>query len=109
MTQEGETDDYTAADHLQQIISHTNKDIINCFLVNSGRLTSDLLSNYAQQKSFPVLFDRKRLRKMGVSIYEADVIDRTDYLRHNPYKTAREIIRIYNKRRKKWLGLRNRF
>ncbi|MCF7894903.1 MAG: YvcK family protein [Candidatus Omnitrophica bacterium] len=109
MTQEGETDDYTAADHLQQIISHTNKDIINCFLVNSGRLTSDLLSNYAQQKSFPVLFDRKRLRKMGVSIYEADVIDRIDYLRHNPYKTAREIIRIYNKRRKKWLGLRNRF
>lgn len=109
MTQEGETDDYTAADHLQQIISHTNKDIINCFLVNSGRLTSDLLSNYAKQKSFPVLFDRKRLRKMGVSIYEADVIDRADHLRHNPYKTAREIIRIYNKRRKKWLGLRNRF
>ncbi|MCF7887031.1 MAG: YvcK family protein [Candidatus Omnitrophica bacterium] len=109
MTQEGETDDYTAADHLQQIISHTNKDIINCFLVNSGRLTSDLLSNYAQQKSFPVLFDRKRLRKMGVSIYEADVINRIDHLRHNPYKTAREIIRIYNKRRKKWLGLRNRF
>ncbi|MFO8053521.1 MAG: YvcK family protein [Candidatus Omnitrophota bacterium] len=109
MTQEGETDDYTAADHLRQIISHTNRNIINCCLVNSGRLTSDLLSKYAQQKSFPVLFDRQKIRKMGVSVYEANVINRTDYLRHNPYKTAREIIRIYNKRRKKWLGLRNKF
>ncbi len=109
MTQEGETDDYTAADHLKQIISHTNKNIVNCCLVNSGRLTSELLSKYAQQKSFPVLFDRDRLRKMGISPYEADVINRIDYLRHDSCKTAREIIRIYNKRRKKWLGLRNRF
>ncbi len=109
MTQEGETDNYTAADHPKQIIAHTNKNIVNSCIVNSGRLNSNLLSKYAEQKSFPVVFDRGRLKSMGISVYESDVIDRTNYLRHNPQKTAREIIRIYNKRRKKWLGLRNRF
>ncbi len=108
MTQEGETDSYTASDHLEKIVSHTKKNLINCFLINSGRLTSDLLTKYASQKSFPVLFDRGKLRGMGVSVYEADIINRTNYIRHDPYKTAREVIRIYNKRRKKWLGLRNK-
>lgn len=107
MTQEGETDNYTASDHLEKIISHTNKNLINCCLVNSGRLTSDLLARYAKQKSFPVLFDRIRLKKMGVFIHEADVINRTNYIRHDPHKTAREIICAYNKRRKRWLSSRN--
>lgn len=108
MTQEGETDNYTASDHLEKIIGHTSKNVINCCLVNSGRLTSDLLAKYAREKSFPVLFDYKRLRKMGVFVHEADIINRSNYIRHDPYKTAREVMKVYNKRKKKWFGLKNK-
>lgn len=108
MTQEGETDNYTASDHLRKIIAHTHKNLINCCLVNSGRFSSELLTKYAKQNSFPVLFDHSRLKKMGVSVYEADIINRENYIRHDSFKTAREVIRIYNKRGKKWLGLRNK-
>ncbi|GAF90046.1 unnamed protein product, partial [marine sediment metagenome] len=80
MTQAGETDGFTASDHLEMIISHTKKNVINCCLVNSGRLKYHLLIKYAQEGSFPVIFDRERLKKMGMSVFEADVVSRSNYL-----------------------------
>lgn len=105
MSQNGETDGYTAADHVNMIISHTKKNIINCCLVNSGRLEYNLLFKYAQEKSFPVMFDRARLRNMGILVFEADVVSKFNYLRHDSANTAREVIRIYNGWKKKWKRL----
>lgn len=107
MTQHGETDGFTAADHFEVIKSHTHFNIINTCLVNSGRLEYKLLLKYAQEKSFPVIFDRERLRKMGVSVFEADVVSRDNYLRHNSEKIAKEVISIYNLWKKKWKRLKS--
>ncbi len=108
MTQHGETDSFTASDHLKKIIEHTNKKVVNCCLVNSGRLKYNLLVKYAQEKSFPAIFDRERFKKMGIAVFESDVVSRSNYLRHDSKKTAREIINIYNNNRKKWKELKNR-
>lgn len=102
MTQHGETDGFTAFDHLNMIISHASRNIINCCLVNSGRLKYGLLLNYAKEKSFPVLFDRERFRKVGVSVFEDDVVSQSNYLRHDPHKAARAVMNIYNDKRKRW-------
>lgn len=96
MTQTGETDGFTAADHIQTLITHTAERIVNCCLVNSGRLLPKLLFKYANEHSFPVIFDRERLRKMGINVFEGDVVSKHDYLRHNSDKVAKEIINIYN-------------
>ena len=104
MTQHGETDGFTAYDHLNMIIYHTKKDIINCCLVNSGRLKTGLLVKYAQEKSFPIIFDREKFKRMKISIFEGDVISRINYLRHDSYKTAKSIINIYNHSKNKWQG-----
>lgn len=105
MTQHGETDGFTAADHLRMITSHTDRRIVNCCLVNSGRLEYRLLIKYAEEKSFPVIFDRGRLRNMGVSVFEADIVSRSDYLRHDAKRTAREVMNIYNYWKKRWKKL----
>jgi uncharacterized cofD-like protein len=102
MTQHGETDGFTAADHLQEIFSHTKRNVVNCCLVNSGRLEYRLLLKYAQEKSFPVIFDRERLKRMKVLVFEADIVSRTNYLRHDSKKTAKEIMNIYNYWKKRW-------
>ena len=96
MTQYGETDGFTAADHVDVLISHTSKNILNCCLVNCGRLEPKLLVKYAQEKSFPVIPDTKRLRMMGINVFEEDVVSRTNYLRHDPQKIAKKILSIYN-------------
>ena len=103
MSQPGETSGFTASDHLKVFIEHSRKNIVNCCLVNSGRLEYQLLLKYARQKSFPVILDRERIREMGVVVFEADVVSRTDYLRHDSQKIAKEIINCYNLySRKKW-------
>jgi len=108
MTQHGETDGFTASDHLRMIVSHVKKNIINSCLVSSGRLKYKLLVKYAQERSFPVIFDRERLKRMGVSIFEADVVSKSNYLRHDSQRAAREIINIYNQMKRKWKGLKNK-
>lgn len=102
MTQHGETDGFTAADHLQMLLAHGGKGIINCCLVSSGRLQYRLLVKYAQERSFPVVFDRERIKNMGIAIFEADVVSKSNYLRHDPEKVAREIINIYNHNKREW-------
>ena len=108
MTQHGETDGLTAFDHLERIIFHTKRNIVNCCLVNSGRLRHDLLIKYAQEKSFPVIFDRERFKRKGVLIFEGDVASKSNYLRHNSQNTAKEIMNVYSYMKKRWRGLKNK-
>ncbi len=108
MTQHGETDGFTASDHLKIIASHAEKGVVNCCLVSSGRLKYRLLVKYAQERSFPVIFDRDRIKKMGVSIFEADVISKRNYLRHDSAKVAKEVINICNHSKKEWRELKSR-
>ena len=102
MTQHGETDGFSAFDHFNMIASHAGKDIVNCCLVSSGRLKHTLLVKYAEEKSFPVIFDRENFKKKGIALFTADVVSKVNYLRHDSYRTAREIINIYNQRKKEW-------
>jgi len=108
MTQHGETDGLTAFDHLERIISHTKRDIVNCCLVNSGRLRHDLLIKYAREKSFPVIFDRERFKRKGVLIFEGDVASKSNYLRHNSQNTAKEIMNVYSYMKKRWRGSKSK-
>jgi len=102
MTQHGETDGFTASDHLRMLLSHGGKGVVNCCLVSSGRLQYRLLVKYAQERSFPVVFDRERIRNMGIAIFEEDVVSKSNYLRHDPGKVAKEIVSIYNHHKKEW-------
>ncbi|RKY40480.1 MAG: hypothetical protein DRP76_01850 [Candidatus Omnitrophota bacterium] len=102
MTQHGETDNFTAFDHIETIISHTGEGIMNVCLVNCGRLSQELLIKYAQEKSFPVVSDIRRIKEKGILVIEKDIISHHDYLRHDPYKTARCIIELYNGYRRGW-------
>ncbi len=108
MTQHGETDGFTAADHLEALLSHAGKNVMNYCMVNSGRLDYNLLLRYSQDKSFPVIFDRERLRKLGAIVFEGDVVSRSDYLHHDYEKTAKVIMDIYNYDKRKWKGLKRK-
>ena len=105
MTQHGETDGFTASDHVGMLLNHASEaNVINSCLINSGRLEHKLLFKYSREGSFPVIFDREKLIKMGMTIFEADVVSKSNYLRHDPEKTSREIMRIHNDGNKRWKG-----
>ncbi|MFZ5800628.1 MAG: gluconeogenesis factor YvcK family protein [Candidatus Omnitrophota bacterium] len=92
MTQSGETDGYTAYDHVQALISHTHKDVINTCIVNIAKAPSELLERYEKEKSFPVKADSEKIRQMGYRVIEDEIISHTDFVRHDPDKLARIIV-----------------
>lgn len=109
MTQSGETDGFTASDHVKILIRHTGKNIVNCCVVNSGKLSSELLVKYAKDKSFPVVVDRDDIESMGIVVFEGDLVSRKNYLHHDPHKIAKKIIEIYGLwKGGKWSRLRKK-
>ena len=93
MTQAGESDHYTAADHLQAIYDHLGSGIFDTVLVNDNLdIPPSLLQRYAEEGAYPVQPDLKRLRKMGVQVVTADVLSQGEVVRHDPEKLAKVIL-----------------
>ncbi|MEK6564371.1 MAG: YvcK family protein [Candidatus Omnitrophota bacterium] len=92
MTQPGETDGYTAYEHIKAIIEHSSPRIIDYCVVNSRLISQELLEKYQQDNSFPVLIDIDKIRHAGYRVIEGDLVNSLDYVRHDPGKLAKIVI-----------------
>ena len=92
MTQSGETDNYTACDHLNSLVSHTRPDITNYCIVNTGRVPKELLKKYEEEEAYPVAADSDKIIENGYNVVEGDVINTQDYVRHDAKKLSKIII-----------------
>jgi uncharacterized cofD-like protein len=92
MTQPGETDGYTASNHIKALIEHSHPGLIDYCIVNTGKIPQDLLSRYTSEQAFQVVNDRKKVEQMGYRVIEDDTILIRDFIRHDPLKLARIIL-----------------
>jgi uncharacterized cofD-like protein len=92
MTEEGETDNFTAADHLRVIQKHTGKQIIDYAVVNSGKIDEERLRRYIEEKAVPVRSSSDEIAKMGIIIIERDLVSDTEVAWHDADKLARVIL-----------------
>ncbi len=92
MTQPGETDGYSASDHIKALIRHSHGRILDYCILNIGEISKDALKRYAQEDSYPVVNDTKKIESMGYRIIEDDIIIAKDVVRHSPLKLAKVII-----------------
>ena len=58
MTQEGETEGYTNADHIRAIFQHSLPGLFHLCLVNSATIPPEVLGRYAQEGAEPLHFDQ---------------------------------------------------
>jgi len=99
MTQSGETDGYTASDHIKALISHSNKGIVNTCVVNVAKAPKELLGRYEKEKSYPVIADSERIRQLGYKVIEEKMISLTDFVRHDASRLSGIIMRLLDKRK----------
>ena len=92
MTQPGETDGYTAADHVRAIIDHIGPGCIDYVLVNVQAVAPELQEVYARQNAYPVEADVEAINALGVQAVRADLISETSLVRHDPVKLSRTIV-----------------
>ena len=100
MTQPGETDQYTASDHVRALLGHGGPGIIDKVLVNVEEIASCLLDNYAKEGACPVEADIDELERLGVVAVPARMISETNWVRHDPERLAKLIFAVLKRRRK---------
>jgi uncharacterized cofD-like protein len=108
MTEAGETDGYSAYNHLDALTRHTDKDIVKYCLINTGRIPPEVLDKYKQEGAEPVRVDSNRIRKRNYLVIESEIISITNFVRHDSKKLGKAIIALLakTKGRTKDLGKR---
>jgi uncharacterized cofD-like protein len=91
MTQPGETDGMTAADHVEALLDCAGARVCDHVIVNDEP-PSKLLEAYAEEGQIPVAPDIERIRALGLTPIQAQVISETATVRHDPEKLAQVVI-----------------
>jgi uncharacterized cofD-like protein len=97
MTQPGETDGYSASEHVQAILDHVGSGVIDYVVINNQNVAEELQQKYADQGAYPVKQDVDIIEAMGIKVILADVINETDLVRHDPLKLSRTIVSMIYK------------
>ena len=99
LTQEGETEGYTAADHVDALLSHGAPGLVDLCLGNSAPVRPGLVEKYREEDAAPILVDRERIRAMGLELEEYPVASEGgDYARHDPDRLAAAVLDVYRRR-----------
>lgn len=89
MTKHGESDGFTAADFVAEILSYLGSPTaLDCVIVNSSTFPQEVLEKYAREKAYPVQSDAERCRKLVPRVIEADLVSRGDLARHDASRLA---------------------
>lgn len=90
MTQDGETNGYTASDHVQAIRDHVGFSCIDAIVVHNAPISAGIQKLYEQENAAPVIYDIERLLDLGLEIIEGDIVNTSQTsLRHDTQKVAR--------------------
>ena len=94
MTQPGETDGFSACDHVDAIEKHAGQRIFNYVLVNTGVPDATLLEKYRKTGSVLVEPDTDRIKAAGYRPLTGNFINETDVVRHDAGLLAAAIMRL---------------
>jgi uncharacterized cofD-like protein len=92
MTEPGETDGYTAVDHLTAIRRHVPDLRIHDVLVNTAPIADELRRGYAAGGACPIRPAPKAIRAAGSRAVECDLLRQDAKIRHDPTKLARALL-----------------
>ena len=104
MTQPGQTETYDTERHVSELIRYLGKDVLDYVILNSRKPPADVLKRYNSQGSFFLECDEQVVRRLGVKVISADLIEKefkedfewnkADYIRHDPEKLSNLLISL---------------
>jgi len=104
VTQPGQTDGFTAAEHIRTVLQYAGEQAVDCVVLNSHFPPENILERYRSEGAAPVTA-QEDLSGLGPQIVKTDLVEefdtqrvlweKQDLLRHHPDKLADVICRIY--------------
>lgn len=99
MTQDGETEGYTAADHLEALLHHGREGLIDLCLANNAPLPQELAARYSEEDAELLYVDRERIAALGIALAEYPLLSANGrYARHDPALLAQAVMELYRER-----------
>lgn len=95
MTQPGETDGYSVADHVRAIYEHTGKRLFDAVVINHTPPQAKLLRRYHAEGAEPVEHSEQELRLLGLRQVSANLLQRGRVVRHDQQRLAKLILDYY--------------
>ncbi|GAA5346323.1 gluconeogenesis factor YvcK family protein [Planifilum fimeticola] len=107
MTQPGETDGFTASDHVQAIYDHVGDRFFDTVIVNNAVPPPSVRRKYAAKGAETVLPDIDRLKELGCHVIADNLLlyGSDSYLRHDADRLCRHILnRVRERKRRRCSG-----
>lgn len=99
MTQPGETDEYTAYEHVQAILKHGG--VMDYCIVNTEQADEEILKRYYEDGAAPVFVDEEKFKNTGIRLIRASLLNSSGNLaRHDHESLAACIMDFLNNNRK---------
>ena len=93
MTQPGETTGFRASDHIRAIQDHTGSMFFDLVILNNRSIAGPVLARYRREGAIPVDSDIEVLEKMGLRVFEGDLLALGKVVRHDPALLANAVYR----------------
>ena len=101
MTQPGETEHYSVADHVRAIYRHTRPGLFDYAVINTKSVTPRLLRRYREQGAEPVDPSFEELDQLGLRYVKGDFLQQEGVVRHDQARLTRLLINKFVKHRPK--------
>jgi len=94
MTEPGETDGYSAVDHILAVRAHAPGLPVHDVIVNTTPLAETVRRRYAAEGAEPLSVDAEALEALGCRVCLADVLSPGPEVRHDAQKLSRAILDV---------------
>jgi uncharacterized cofD-like protein len=92
MTQPGETQHYSVADHVRAIYDHTRRGLFDFAVINRAPVSINLRRRYAAQGAEPVDPSLDELERMGLRYVTGDFLQQDGVVRHDQSRLTRLLL-----------------
>ena len=92
MTQPGETQHYSVADHVRAIYAHTRRNLFDFVVINRAQVSPRLLRRYAAQGAEPVDPSFSELDRMHLRYVTGDILQQEGVARHDQARLTRLLL-----------------
>jgi uncharacterized cofD-like protein len=98
MTQPGETQHYSVADHVDAIYEHSRKGLFDFVVINRKSVPPKILRRYKAEGAEPVQSSAAELKRMGIRYITGDLARYQRVVRHDQNKLTRLLLEEFVKR-----------
>jgi len=92
MTQPGETDGMSVADHVRAIYRHTKRPLFDCVVINQQEISPAVAKRYGAQDAEPVVTDLSELEKLGLRCVNGNLLEEHAAVRHDSALLAKLLV-----------------